>query len=297
MDWAGSKPRGNCFLRMTYAEAEKSPHEIIEKIKWLPTFKPEPIHNQPLQKPPRRRIWHAVERHEDTDPATIERKRIAWESWDAIYDANGMIPAHLWAPPRSAKDIGSVRDLPYLKDILSHAMEQAGDEDIIVFTNDDNFLHPDLPDILQFYVSTWGAVCSQRCEFKTRMPIGSRLEEYARRSEGHIGRDLFAFKKSWLAERWNDIPDFILGAQIWDLCMCAMIRLQFGIKTDRRNLITNYFPSELPRGYISHQYHKPRWSDPDIENVDPAEHWNKALFKAWAAKNLPELHFTPQNTI
>lgn len=201
-----------------------------------------------------------------------------------------MIPCHLWKFERTALGIGDRRALPYLKDVLKSAMDQADDHDIIVWSNDDNILHPDLPGILNFCVSVYDAVSSQRCEFR-RIPANATPEEWAKASTGHMGRDLFAFKKSWLVAHWNEIPDFLLGASIFDLALACLIRLDKGIITTRRNIEHGIWPAEIPLGYVGHKTHQNVWSKP--QNVkSPSELHNKRLFHEWASKNLPELKFT-----
>lgn len=299
MGWGGSELRCNCVARMTYTEVETSPDWLMEAImQKIPCEMPKEGEAQPVKIKPalKRRIWHAVERHETTNLLTLERCKTAQASWDDLYATGRVLPAHYWKYKRDARSIGSVRPLPFLKDLLQHAMDQADDHDIIFVTNDDIFLHPDLPKLLEFYVSLYGAACSRRCEFKTKLRLASP-EETAKRCEHHLGRDLFAFTKEWLVKHWDDLPDFILGASDFDLCISAMIRLEHGIRTDRRNIAENFLPAELPMGYISHQAHKGAWTDPKIENHDASQVWNRKLWREWAAKHLPELKFTAQNTI
>lgn len=299
MGWGGSELRCNCVARMTYTDVEENTEKLIEAIvRNIPCESPKAveIHPEKIKPALKRRIWHAVERHDETNTLNTARKHEAQASWDDLYATGKVLPAHYWKYKRDARSIGSVRPLPFLKDLLSHAMEHADDRDIIFVTNDDIFLHPDLPKLLEFYVSLYGAACSRRCEFKTKLRLASP-EETAKRCEHHLGRDLFAFTKEWLLKHWDDLPDFILGASDFDLCIAAMIRLEHGIKTDRRNIAENFLPAELPMGYISHQAHKGAWTDPKIENFDASQVWNRKLWREWAAKHLPDLKFTEQNTI
>lgn len=296
--WLGSICRCNEVAHSTYDDFQAD-HSIVSKaIKNHLKTRPQVIQNgqsQKIKPATKRKIWHAVERHVEVTVHT--RKLDAWRSWDDLYASGKFIPAHYTTYLRDARSIGSSRELPFLKDVLSHAMNNASDEDIICFTNDDIHLHPELPTALDFYVSVYGAVCSQRCDFKMKVPVGSSPDEVARRGGKHLGRDLFAFTKEWLEENWGNIPDFIIGASDFDLCLAAMIRLKRGISTDRKNIVENYFPSELPRGYISHIEHKAKWTEPDIENKDASQIWNRRLWREWAAKHLPDLQFTAHNTI
>ena len=292
--WLGSVPRCNLKARITYAEAIADEGLVFDAIRnALKAERVEPIQS-PVIAPDKRRIFHAVERHgSNPDQRTIE----AQASWDVLYE-RGVIPCHLWEYPRSAKDIGDVRDLPYLKDVLQNAMDQASDSDIIMFTNDDNWLHPSLADYIHFHVSVYGPCSSQRCEFKQcQIPRSPTVDECCKLSESHMGRDLFAFTKAWLLDMWEEIPDFILGASDWDLCMALMIRLHHGKPVERESIEPTYFPAEIPRGYVSHQWHEAYWTRPDNESEAQSQVHNRTLFFQWAKANVPSLKFNCNHTI
>ncbi|HSS96263.1 MAG TPA: hypothetical protein VLK33_04505, partial [Terriglobales bacterium] len=112
----------------------------------------------------------------------------------------------------------------------------------------------------------------------------------ARRSETHMGRDAFAFTKNWLEERWDDIGDVILGASMFDLYLCALIRHSHGIVTTRKNFSEALFPADIERGFIAHQAHVGQWNHESA--TSPAEKNNRQIFHDWAKKNLPDLKFT-----
>jgi hypothetical protein len=255
---------------------------------------------QQVKEPPKieRRLFHAVERHEEPMNADFRRKVAARSSWDALYNEKGVVPCHFWKYPRTALDIGDSRALPYIKDVLANAMNQAMDDDVIFWTNDDNWIHPELPDKLLLQVALHGCCCSQRCEFKTPIPNAVQpVDFYARMGMNHMGRDLFAFTKRWLADKWDEVPDFILGASDFDLALAAMIRLEFGIESTRANMETAIPPAELDRGYVSHVYHPPHWMKPGYVDSAPAQKHNRLLWRIWATNHLPNLRFTVNNTI
>jgi len=113
----------------------------------------------------------------------------------------------------------------------------------------------------------------------------------------HMGRDLFAATKKWLVGHWDEIPDFVIGCSDFDLMLACWVRLQYGIITNKKNIIEHIFPAEIPRGYIAHQNHQSHWSKPDYQNVAPGQKHNRLRFKEWASKNLPQLKFTALNTL
>lgn len=244
-------------------------------------------------------IFHCVERHDETDSKTLERKKICWESWDVCYEAGSMIPCHYWNYARTAdKVVGDKRPLPFLKDVLMHAMNQADDSSIIAWSNDDNFIHREMPNYITFHNNVYGPCTSFRSEFGASLPSGDLTpEQFDKGSRQHMGRDLFSAKKSWLVEHWDELPDFIIGCSDFDLMLACWVRLQYGIITTKKNIAEPIYPAEIPRGYIAHQYHQSHWSRPDYQDVAPGQKHNRKCFVEWAAKHLPDLRFTAQNTL
>lgn len=302
LPWLGTIPRFLCDripydqigpafdavdFAIGHALAAKSENDAFSTWKFTPT-------------PPTRQIFHVCERHEESDGHYKRRKNHAMRSWDALYQ-KGVIAAHLWEEhyPRNAFDIGESRPLPFVKDVIKKGLDLATDDDIVFFTNDDNWLHSELPELLQYHVSIYEVCCSQRCEFMDG-PIPPSLRtpaDFANAGRSHMGRDLFAATKRWWMKHWDQIPDMIIGASDWDLCFASIVRNYFGIKTTRKNLEECIFPAELPRGYVSHQAHAPKWAQPDIVNTCPSNMHNRRLFKEWASTYAPWLHFHPNGTI
>lgn len=234
-----------------------------------------------------RNLYHAVQ----TDPtraSNIDRIQRAKATWDVLY-RNGVFPRHLSTSSRTSADIGDNRNLPYLKDVLADAATAARDEDIIFFTNDDNELHPDLPDYLKFHVSLYGACASFRCEFNGPPPLNSPAPKRYDTPESakSSGQDLFAFTKAWLTEHWDEIPDFLIGASEWDWCLTMIIRKEKNIHTTQQNIRGPIFPAEIPYGYVAHELHRPGWIDPAVVNASKAQQHNQKLFSEWLAVNLP----------
>lgn len=249
--------------------------------------------------PANRRMIHVSNYFKDTDPHEAERKAHAQASWKAIY-AQGVESRYLSDTyPRSSLNFGDKRNLPFVKDILMLGLQGANDDDIIFITNNDTWLRPDIVDVLRFQVSVYGACCSQRREFKRcHIPVGLPTpEDYVRISDSHPGRDLFAFTARWLRDHWEQIGDYCFGSSDWDWCMAAMLRLDYGIRTDRTNLEEHIFPAEIPLGYVCHQFHIPAWASKEHDGIAPSQIRNRKLFKEWATVHLPELQFKPGNVI
>jgi hypothetical protein len=298
--WLGSEPRCALVRKFTYTEAVQNPAAVIAAMR-SPMAAAFRSIRQAVVHAPFRRIFHVCERHDEKNVKEQVRKRAAQASWDVLYAYHDVIPAHLWEKnfPRTAMNIGDPRPLPYLKDVLLNGMDMACDDDIIMWTNDDNYIHQDLPDLLRFHVALYDVVTSQRIELNGKpYPHPSTPPRGWRQFDaGALGRDLFAATKSWLLARWQEIPDFILGASDFDLCLAAMVRKQYGIETTRRNIEPTMWPAEIERGYIAHQWHPPKWREPSIENHAPSQLHNRRLWREWANVHLPSLRFSIHNTI
>jgi len=302
--WAGSELRGNQFVRMSYnafggaAEGIAQINTAIESALTDMSSRALPAPSI-VREAPHRQIFHVVERHNESNPVEKRRKSVAWRSWDDLYASGELVPAHLWDYPRNALSIGDPRNLPYVKDVISAGLNQAAEDDIVMFTNDDNVLHPLLPDLVRVRASIYGCCSSARCEFVESEvpPLNNKPEMFAINSRIHMGRDLFAATVRWWREHWEQIPDHIIGASDWDLNLAAIMRSDFGDLTTHANLHDVMFPADLPRGYIMHKYHAAKWAEPTSVNTMPSNLHNRALFRQWAAKYQPQMSFHANGTL
>ena len=157
---------------------------------------------------------------------------------------------------RTAQEIGDPRPLPMLKSMLEKALKFAKGRDIIVWTNDDvqiQDLHP-----VVWHCRNFGAVG-------------------VRRDLAHIGRELFAFRWDWLADRIYNFPDCAVASPWFDLAVAAWIRRQFGWVSTMDNLIEDRYPAEIPNEKILyHPDHPSSWTD---SMEQPASKWNERIFK------------------
>lgn len=255
--------------------------------------------NVVIKSAPRRHVYHTCERHQGGDRRDQKRKQDCWNSWDVLYSEQGVIPCHYWHYKRDATSIGDPRPLPFLKDVLEHAMRQANSDDLICWTNDDVWLHPELPGLLRFHVALHGCCSAQRLDFPGPIfrsePVSPQaLEKVGQR---HIGRDLFAFEKRWLEDHWGDIPDAVIGCSDFDLHLACMIRVEKGNAPTRQNIEDIVPPCEIPRGYVIHQTHEPAWRHRDYVDSSVGQIRNRRLFRTWAEKHAPSLKFNAKNII
>ena len=239
-----------------------------------------------------RRLIHLTNKYGETSPRESYRKAVARRSWIALY-AKGVEPRYLVAPyPRNAIHIGDKRCLPFLKDMLMLGLSNAIDDDILILTNNDLWLHPNLIEVVRFQVAVYGPCCSQRREFiRCPIPEGRSPLELTQMSDSHPGRDLCAFTAKWLRQHWDDIGDFIVGSSEWDWALASMIRREYGINSTAKNLNDHIFPAEIPLGYVCHQFHHPAWVTTAKDGEAPAQVRNRMLFRKWASEHLPEMRF------
>lgn len=231
------------------------------------------------------RLYHVVDKRDISHLPKKEKLRIedAQRSWARLYEQHGVIPVHvsLGGCERSATDIGDSRALPYLKDVLQKGMDAMKDEsDILAWTNDDVWIHPEIADLLRFHVSIYDVCTSRRCEVESLLPDDATPEDYKAVHGGHLGRDLFACTKRWLLDHWNDIPDFFTASSKFDLALAYLVRNYHGHTLQTiQSLDAQAWPAEIEIGYLAHVRHQSHWS----QNPDsPAEQHNAVLFTEFA---------------
>jgi len=181
-----------------------------------------------------------------------KRHREAFKSQEMAFD-NLLTTSNL---PRTAREIGDSRPLPMLKEMMGKAVKFASGRDVIVWTNDDvEILNLDL---VVAHVRRFGAVG-------------------VRRDPAHIGRELFAFRWDWLADRLYNFPDCIVASPWFDLAVAAWIRRQFGWVSTMDNLGKDLYPCEIPNdGILHHPDHPSSWTG---SMEAPASKWNERIFK------------------
>jgi hypothetical protein len=158
---------------------------------------------------------------------------------------------------RTAQSIGDPRPLPMLKDMLTKAIRFSSGRDVVVWTNDDvTILNLDL---VKDHVRKFGAVG-------------------IRRDPDHIGRELFAFRWDWLADRLFNFPDCAVASPWFDLAVASWIRREFGWTPTLDNLGKDFYPCEIPNdGIFIHPPHESSWVG-EKESY-PAAQWNHHIFK------------------
>lgn len=239
-----------------------------------------------------RRYIHCVERHIYSNQLDNERVLVAFNSWVEIYKTGRMVSCHVWQYPRDSRTLGDARGLPYLKDILIEGMTKATNpNDVILLSNDDTIFHTNILMGLDQKLALVDAVGSMRLNFRdiSSLPaLDAPLDKIIPYGATDLGRDVIAFKKSWLLENWHLIPDFLLGELEWDVVLAVLIRRSAALVTDRVNITQPAYECELPRGYVLHLSHDRAWIRPEnLEN--PSKHYNRNLAHAWYREHFPEM--------
>lgn len=207
------------------------------------------------------RIIHAFEWHQTTDPR-VARAQATWQRLPWF-----QVPYRDYA--RDARQIGDKRALPYLRDVLAAALEHATDSDLVVLTNDDVGLAPELDRIIRDRMRNIQVATGRRVDIPSkRMP--------------HAGRDIAVFRASWLRRNLPTIPDFILGASEWDLWAAAEANRLVGRRWAMRTSTIDQV-AEIPTGHVSHETHTAVWTTG--QNSFPSQLHNRRLFKAWCLEH------------
>lgn len=227
-------------------------------------------------------LWHVTERHKTNNPDAERRTLQAEASWVNLYIGKQMKPCHVWRYPRSSSAIGDSRDLPYLKDVLCEGLTKCREYDVVVWTNDDSILHQQTADACLRLLSKTDAIGSFRVNFeKGKIPkANEELPKIREAGKFDLGRDLFAFRASWLIRNWHAIPDFILGELEFDLVLAVLIRKLAGQATTKTNIHEPIPMCELERGFVLHEIHQRSWVTKEHEK-SPAKAWNQKLCREW----------------
>lgn len=231
------------------------------------------------------RIIHVVQRWRPNDPEIDLRIHEATLSWISLYMTGEVLPCHVWHPfKRDATTIGDERQLPFLKDVLADGLQLCHmKDDIVLLTNDDSVLHPDLANELFTRLEKQPCVCTGRITFTDKPDFVNR--KFLSRSED-FGRDAFAFKSDWLKKNIDKFPDLILGEAHFDLLITCIIRRFSGIELtlDGRKDVAQ--KCELPIGWVQHRKHEKRWySGVEVHLKTPAQNHNHKLSAEWYMAN------------
>jgi hypothetical protein len=210
--WLGSVPPPQTVAQFNYSGADLITN-VVEAVKNVIEY---PVFDYTVTANP-----HGEEqRHKD-----------AQATWGNTY-----LPKVL---PRSSKQIGDRRDLPYVKDVLKSCMA-ISPTDVIILTNTD----------VHFPEGSISKIMEHARKFK----FGC-----SRRHSSHLGREVYWFERRWLRDHIDEMPDAILGAPKVDFIIAKWMRQYHGIQSTLETLAYDFPPVELPPGLIYHPPHMSAW--------------------------------------
>lgn len=230
-------------------------------------------------------IVHAVPRYQPAERETQRRIANAEASWNKLYASDMVKPLHLWKFARDSSTVGDPRRTPFLRDILTKAVLVARPGDIVMFTNDDAILHPDLPWHLMDMMLDEPSACAFRQSFAPgHTPDFTTHRDFFTEEPHDWGRDMFAFRREWLLAHINDIPDYVLGSHDWDSTLATLMRVLKGIPVSHATWVKREPRCELPAGFVYHEFHQANWSTPTARRTLPGNIYNRNLTLEFIAK-------------
>lgn len=178
------------------------------------------------------------------DQSIIDRVNLAQKSVDEenlLYN-NWVIHRNLNLK-RDATAIGDVV-LPFIRDMIESGMDIADNDDIVVISNADICIIPEITKKIIKLCNTFGALYSHRYDFEV---LNNLLKDEQELNNGkkYLGCDFFAFLKNWWIKNENIFPDMVLGREVWDMIYRRAIKDLGGIELDKATY---------------HQIHQSPWS-------------------------------------
>lgn len=216
------------------------------------------------QVPTSPKIFHTFTDYTPKAGAARRRQAFARATWQPMNFYGDVIPLPVSDGMfRTSQDeIGDIRPLPYIRDMLDYAASFALPEDIVLLTNDDICFVPGAEEkILAEFATGASAAYAWRRNFFS--PLKHQLKDIrVGREDG--GVDLIAFRtEAWRANR-ESFPDFILGCEAWDYVYRILIPELNGNRPGLHDL-------------IYHEFHDPVWRRNKIRGANVGQKFNRAL--------------------
>lgn len=213
--------------------------------------------------PVTQKFYHLVTAYTPTDKDALRRINFARSTWDFMYAWGECysLPVRDGVFRDSKQVVGDTRSLPFLRDMLDYGARIALDEDIIIFTNDDSCLVPDVLDKLRHRFNS-GANALFSWRHNIHYPLTQPLKDL-RAGHRDGGVDLLAFRPEIWRRYRHQFPDFIVGCEAWDYCYRVLIpELPGGGELD---------------GILYHEFHDPIWRQDAIRTSNPGQRYNRQL--------------------
>jgi len=255
--WHGSPRRSNYIAYIRYNEFVSRRHEIPGLLANLQnsTTVGSLIH-----------VWSDYTR---TNAGAVRRHSMARKTWEQEYLTGKWKPCcvHETEFSRNGNEVGEQKPVPFVRDLLMEAVTRAGENDVIVFSNDDTCFACNLTQTIIENVQRHGAIWGSRREHRRI----DRILNYQQMIQGykHCGADIFAFSKKWWELHNHKFPDFLLSFEAWDLVLKKLIQITGGTEVQE----TCY-----------HEVHESFWHEPANREC-PGNLYNRELTRGWLAGN------------
>lgn len=213
-------------------------------------------------------LWSHSPNPWDVKNGADHRMRVAAETWKAEA-ATGHWVEHRFLDSHAkhtSADIGDVRSLPTINEMIDHACIGRHHKDIIVLTNADTCFASGLTDLILNTVTKKGAMFGHRWDFP-KLDRQLTVDEI-KSGAFYPGSDVFCFEVGWWKNYCRDYPTMYLATECWDLVLRHLIRQTGG--------------GELKHA-ICHQWHGAHWHS---HRHDPAAVHNRRnadeFMKRWS---------------
>lgn len=184
-------------------------------------------------KKPSAKIIHVINY---LDPLTVECEHLSYRLWLADQSINQAVDQHEVLHLSCVTDPGtrvtrgikqklnrhddSDRKLPYIKDMFSVALKSARPDDMILYTNADCVVSPDI------YTNIKAANKQVIMYHRVDTHVAETVDEMLSQS-GQVlvtGVDGFMISARVLKHVLTDLPDFLIGSPYWDLVLTEQLK-------------------------------------------------------------------------
>jgi len=164
-------------------------------------------------------ILHVYTDYEPThgeDARKVAAAKASWakQPWKELPVRDEELP-HLW--------VERSKMLPLVSDLIDFAVERAGPDDVIAFTNADSIVRSDTCAVITQKLSEVDAAWCPRRDYYRKL---EQLPDEAFTSEGtpHDGVDMVCFRPRWWQAYRAEMDGFIVGQPFWDWIFRRLIQ-------------------------------------------------------------------------
>jgi len=221
------------------------------------------------------------------------RNAFARSTWEPLLQRPGWVEHHVTEVPRTSRDFGDTRTLPFIHDMVEQAVAKTRKPtDVVILINADICLTPWGADAIERAVEKYGACHCTRLNFPRPMQIVKHRSQLT----GGIwfaGTDLVAFSVKWWTEHKAEFPDMVLACECWDLVMRNLINITGGVDVPDaiyHEIHDNYWydgarsrPREFPGNAHNQRLSKAFFEANKSRGADPDD-WRKEIRRREAQK-------------